>query len=359
MFAEDSARQDEEIGLSVVDFHDIDGADAIWNSEYWESSRHEFLFYVRSSPDTIAELTRGTERDRAVLLEAGLSPVATSPPPAVQVADDAVDVDLVTNAAISLRDGVASFRSARKDSSALVTALPQLFRSVELLLKARLQGHDVTALNDHPNNPTVLARLAAANVTITQGEIETITKLRRLRNSLQHGSATFNHRRGLAVSRQTVIFLTRFCLEELDLWIGDALPPDDWFALLQIPEIAVIAEAVLAATLSEVRRSPLASIANCPRCHKDALVRPHPRTGDDCVFCGHIVVVDAEAPDPEWVKEGGYTVGPVSRYDADQFLHRVDTFKANKRHMAECSMCARSELARFQLAVQDAIVNGR
>src|SRR5262249_26371153 len=162
-----------------------------------------------------------------IFLEAGWTAMPTSPPPAHQVAVDSIDIDLVENASHAMREGVSAFLGARNDSGQLVNAIPQMFRAVELLLKARLQDLDTHALDDHPNNPTVLDRLAANGIAITSDESAALIRLRRMRNDLQHGTARFNHRTGLAVSRRAIVFLDRFSHVELGLWIGDAIPPKD------------------------------------------------------------------------------------------------------------------------------------
>lgn len=165
-FDEKGSRRDEEIGISVGDFRDVENAETIWTTNQWDEAKHRFVFFARSSPEEIAEATRGTEADPSVFLEAGWTSVETSAPPAHQVADSSVDVDLIENAAHSLRDGVTSFLAARNNSERLVNAIPQLFRAVELLLKAKLRDLDARKLADHPNTPTVLTHLVARGVSL-------------------------------------------------------------------------------------------------------------------------------------------------------------------------------------------------
>lgn len=291
-FDEDGASRDDEIEMSIVDFRNVENAKLIWQTDIWEEAKHLFIFWARSTPEEIEEATRGTEADPSIFLEAGWKPIELPPSPAQQIAKDAVDVDLVENAEHAVREGAEYFLSARTRPEDLVTAIPLLFRAVELLLKARLFELDAKALGDQPNNPTVLKRLVAANVSIDQAELETIIRLRRLRNDLQHGTAKFNYRRGLAVSRATLVFIDRFASAELNLWIGDVVLRDKWEAVLRIPEIAATAERVVEERLVGVRADPSASIAICARCGKGALVRPHPHTGSSCLYCGR-------APPPE------------------------------------------------------------
>jgi len=293
-FDDEGSRRDEEIEMSVVDFQDVENAETIWTTNQWDEAKHRFVFFARSSPVEIAEAIRGTEADPSVFLQAGWTPVDTSPPPAHQVANNSVDVDLIENAAYSLREGVTSFLAARKNSERLVNAIPQLFRAVELLLKAKLRDLEAHGLDDHPNNPTVLQRVTARGVSLTKEEVDTVSRLRQLRNVLQHGTAKFNYRTGLAVLRKTIVFLDRFVHAELGLWMGDAIPPDDWYQLLAITKIATTAKEVAGVRLEEIRQDPEATISLCARCGRNALVRPHPRTGASCIFCGHVPVYDEE-----------------------------------------------------------------
>lgn len=187
-----------------------------------------------------------------------------------------------------------SYVAAKTESSSLVNAVPQLFRAVELLLKSRLEQVDPQGLVDHPNNPAVLSRLANIAVIVTPAERDTIAKLRRLRNNLQHGTAKFNHRAGLAVCRAILIFLNRFLDVELNMYLGDLVHEDDWFRLLAIPEIAATADQVTEAYLKEVNQQPRATVETCPRCRRDAMVRPDPRTGISCCYCGYHPITSDE-----------------------------------------------------------------
>jgi uncharacterized protein YutE (UPF0331/DUF86 family) len=290
LFDDAGARREEEIDLTLVDFQDLESAEKIWTTEQWEDAKHRFVFFARSSPEVIEAAIRGTDADPSIFLEAGWTEVPLPPPPAHQISDDSVDVDLLENAAHSLREGVTSYLAARYTSIRLVNALPQMFRAVELLLKARLQQLDSKGLTDNPNNPTVLNRLQANGVVISKDEIDALTRLRRFRNKLQHGTATLNQRAGLSICRKTIIFLNRFTYEELEIWLGDAIPPDDWYALLSIPEISATSDTIVKSRLESVNQQSDASVDACPRCGCDALVRPHKNTGASCFYCGHVPV---------------------------------------------------------------------
>jgi len=290
-FGESGPGRDQEVELTMLDFRAVEHAETIWTTDQWEDAKHRFVFFSRSSPEEIQAATRNTEMDASAFLEAGWNPIELPSPPAHQLAEDSVDIDLIQNAAHALDAGVGDFLSARSNAQWLVNGIPQLFRTVELLLKSRLAEHDPSALSDQPNNPTVLKRLVAAGVPIAKNEHETIKRLRGLRNQLQHGAARFNHRAGLAVSRAAIVFIDRFAHDELDLWIADAITPTKWIRLLEIAELAATATRVVAGRLVEATTSPSADISWCPTCGEQAMLRPHPGTGASCLFCHHVPLV--------------------------------------------------------------------
>ncbi len=290
-FDEKGSRRHEEVDLATVDFRDIENAAAIWTTNQWDEASHENIFFARSSPEEIAEAIRGTEADPSMLLEAGWTKVDQAPPPALQVMRNSVDVSLGKNAEHAFAEGVSEFLAAYVYPDRLVHAIPQLFRATELLLKARLEMLDPHGLDDQPNNPTVLDRLCAGGISLSGDEVEAITRLRRLRNNLQHGEATFNHREGLALCRRGIIFIDRFVDEELGMWTADAIRGSDWQALLNISEIAARARRIVDAWLEPYRKDPDASITPCPRCERETMLRPHPATGASCAYCGHVPVV--------------------------------------------------------------------
>ena len=294
LFDDGGIRRDEPVDLAILDFQDVENGGTIWTTEQWADAKHRFIFFARSSPEVIEETIRGTEADASIFLEAGFRPVATSPPPAHQIAPDSVDVSLIENAAKCLEDGVSAYFESRKRSSELVSAVPAIYRAIELLLKARLEELDPAGLSDHPNNPTVIRRLAAAGVCFPEDERRDLNQLRRMRNSLQHGTASLNHRQGLSTCRNALMFVDRFVSDELGLWLGDALAPDDWYQLLAIPQINQRAEGNVGPRLDAIRKDPNATIAGCERCKRNTLVRPHPKTGSSCIFCGHIPVASVE-----------------------------------------------------------------
>jgi hypothetical protein len=293
-FDEKGSRHHEEVDLPTVDFREIENAATIWTTSQWDEASHDFIFFARSSPEEIAEAIRGTEADPSILLEAGWSPVPEPPPPALQLMCNSIDVSLGKNAEHAFADGVSEFLAAFVHPDRLVHAIPQLFRAIELLLKARLEMLDSHGLEDQPNNPTVIDRLRAGGVNLAPEEIETITRLRRLRNDLQHGEATFNHRTGLALCRRGIVFVDRFADDELGTWTAAAIRGSDWYALLDIPEIAARAERIVDAGLKAYREDHDATITSCPRCEHETMLRPHPAAGASCAYCGHVPVVPDE-----------------------------------------------------------------
>jgi hypothetical protein len=172
----------------------------------------------------------------------------------------------------------------------LLDAVPDLFQAIELLLKERLELANPRGLGDQPNNPTVLERLADGGVALAPDEAELVSRLRRLRNDLQHSSARFNHRATLALCRSALIFIDRFVEDELHAWVGDIIAPDAWHQLLAIEEIRARAMRVVGGRLQPYREDPEATITTCARCSAETMVRPHPNTGASCVLCGHIPV---------------------------------------------------------------------
>lgn len=166
-----------------------------------------------------------------------------------------------------------------------------LFQAIELLLKVRLEASNPLGLRDQPNNPTVLTRLAAIGVRLSADETDTVTQLRRLRNDLQHNSARFNHRAVFGLCHRALSVIDRFVIEELDTWSGDVIAADDWHQLLSIEEVHARAVTIAETRLRDYGSDPEASIAACPRCSHETMLRPHPNTGASCLTCGHVPIV--------------------------------------------------------------------
>jgi hypothetical protein len=291
LFGSKGSRHHEPLDLAIVDVQDIESAAPyIWSTDQWEEALHEFVLHARSTPEEFERAIRGTAQDPSILLEVGFHPVPEPPAPAFQIMDGSVDVDMMDGAGHALADGAAAYLRAYVEPKRLLDAVKDLFQTIELLLKVRLEESNPLGLRDQPNNPTVLGRLSAVGVTFSADETDMITRLRRLRNDLQHSSARFNHRTALGLCRRALILIDRFAVEELHTWAGEVITPDDWYQLLDIEEIAARAVTVADARLAAYQDDPEASVTECPRCGHSTMLRPHPNTGASCLVCRHVPV---------------------------------------------------------------------
>jgi hypothetical protein len=225
LFGDEGSRRHEPLDLAIVDVQDIESAAPFsWSTNQWDEALREYALRARTSPEEFERAIRGTKLDASVLLEDGWLPVEEPPDPAFQVMDDSVDVGMMDSAGHALAAGASAYLAAYKHPERLIDAVKDLFQSLELLLKVRLQVTNPLGLRDHPNNPTVLNRLEAAGVTLSSSEADTVTQIRRLRNDLQHNTARFNHRRILSLCRSAIIVIDRFVIDELNEWAGDVIP---------------------------------------------------------------------------------------------------------------------------------------
>jgi hypothetical protein len=292
IFGEKGSRHHEPLDLAIVDVEDIEkAAPFVWSTDQWDDALSDYILHARATPEEFERATRGTEGDPSIFLEAGWRPVPEPPAPAFQVMDGSVDVDMMDSAGHALASGVPAYLAAYVHPERLMDAVKDLFQAIELLLKVRLETSDPLGVRDHPNNPTVLARLAAIGVVLSADETDTVAELRRLRNDLQHNTARFNHRAILGLCRRSVLLLDRFVLDELNAWIGDVIAADDWHKLLAVQEVRAHAIEVAQIRLADHRIDPDASITVCSRCSEDAMLRPHPNTGASCLVCGHVPAV--------------------------------------------------------------------
>lgn len=285
-FGNDAELRYEDVDVAFVDFRDIEYAEAIWTSDRWLAAKHRFIFFARSTPEEIEAAIRGTEADPSMFLESGWKVVELTPPPAEQLAEDSLDVDLVDNSGHAVRDGIVCFLESQTNPPRLINAIPHLFRAIELLLKSKLDRLDPDALSDHPNNPIVMDRLAVRGILITDSERSAINRLRRLRNQLQHGAAKFNYRAGLAIARDAIIFIDRFGLQEVDCWLGDVVSPPHRLKLLEIRELSESARRVVAGRIEAANRIQSTEITTCSTCSEHTVVRKYPNTGAICYYCG-------------------------------------------------------------------------
>lgn len=130
-FDDDGDLRFDDIDIPLVDFTDVEDAEGVWMTDQWAEARDTFRFLARSAPETVADAIRGTEAGPALLRAVGFTPIPTAAPPAIQFDPASLDIDLLQNATHAVRDGCSAFLRAVRDSSALVNAVPQLFRALE------------------------------------------------------------------------------------------------------------------------------------------------------------------------------------------------------------------------------------
>jgi pimeloyl-ACP methyl ester carboxylesterase len=292
LFGPDGSRRHDVVDLAMVEFRDVENAGVTWQTDRWEYAARDFVFFTRTPPNELAEAIKRTGMDGSVLAEAGFEPSAMPPTPASQLREASIDLDLISNAGHAFGAGVAAYHAAYTRPERLSAAVLDLFRAIELLLKARLEQVDPRVLNERLSNPTVLRRLADHGVVLAAADHATISSLRQLRNKVQHSEARFNHRVGLGLCRAAIIFIDAFATSQLGLRTQDAVAHEDWQALLTIPEIAASARATTAEVLEPHRDRAAAAITACPCCGEEALLRPDPNSGASCVHCGHVPVMD-------------------------------------------------------------------
>lgn len=290
VFDSDGCRRDEEISLSLIDVCDVERAAMIWVTMEWQQSMREYTLYARSTPEECERAVRGTERDPMLLSEAGFMPLRQARPPAFEVQDASLDIDLVKGAEVALHSGVSCFIASTVEPNMLVLAIPHLDRAIELLLKARLELADPQQSSKRLNTRRARKRLNEIGVEFSPVDAQTITDLRLCANNLKHHTAQFNNRAGLNLCKQAVVFIDRFVSDELGLWVGDAVAVDEWQQLLEIPQLAQTAGRVVEARLDNYRRDPEAQISMCSECGREALLRKHADTGSMCLYCRQMPV---------------------------------------------------------------------
>jgi hypothetical protein len=291
LFGATGSRHHEPVELAIVDVQDIEnGAPFVWSTNQWDEALDDYILHARATPEEFEKVIRGAEADASILLEAGFTPDPMPPAPAIQITSGSFDVDMMDSAGHALAGGASAYLAAYVHPERLIDAVKDLFQAIELLLKVRLEASKPLGLRDQPNNPTVLVRLAAIGVALSADETNTLTELRRLRNDLQHSSASFNQRAALSLCRRALILIDRFVVEELNAWPGDVIAAADWHQLLAIEEISAHAISVVQTRLAKYRDDPEANISACPQCGHEAMLRPHPNTGASCLICGHVPV---------------------------------------------------------------------
>lgn len=295
LFGYDGTKKEDEVSVDILDFCDVEHAPKLWITDRWEEASRELTFFARSTPEEF-EKYRGSIITPGLLIEAGFSHIPEPPPPIFQIEGSEHDVDIFNNAFGSFEEGVLAYQNGKTQVGQLKFAILQLFHSIELLLKICLNQKDPNALTKNPNNPTVLKLLNKKGVILTEDELRHINSLRKLRNSLQHDEAKFNYRSALSLSRNIMIFVDRFSLGELNIWLADAIDSDAWQVLLELPSIKANAERLSIEVIQQIKEGGEHNISACPRCKRETLVSAFMQ-GSFCIYCRHRPTVKELFPD--------------------------------------------------------------
>ena len=289
-FDDNGSKREEEIGLELIDFSEIEDAPKIWGTYYYEVAVNEFVFFTRSSKEELENYFRHTASAED-FIQAGWSHVPESPSVVYQLADTAFDLDKLSNAFSSLTEGILSYKKARTEVEFIKHGVLQLFHTVELILKAKLDGVDSKALSAKPDNPAVLRLLQKHGVSFREDELQTIKELRKLRNLFQHAEAEFSYRSALKLMRNSIIFIDRFCLEELNLWIAERIDETAWRSVMSIPEIERNAARITREVIATVKTWSDHEVSECPSCKTETVVSKLNRAGI-CLSCRRIPKLD-------------------------------------------------------------------
>jgi hypothetical protein len=284
-FGFDGGRKEEAVNLDIVDFIDIEHVEKIWATDQYEQSASEFVFFTRSSPQELEEYFKAYPSPE-VFIEAGWTLVHQPPEPPYQLAGFTYKVDKLTNVISSLNEAVPAYDKARTQLSFLKAAILQLFHAIELILKLRLEELDSSALLQNPNNPTVIDLLREQGVVISDDELTTISELRKLRNAFQHAEPSYNYRATLLLLKQGLVFVDRFSIDELNVWIAEHVSEHVWQLLLLIPSIRSRGNEITSEIIEQIKLVNSYQIATCPRCETQALVS-RPNEGSLCINCRH------------------------------------------------------------------------
>jgi hypothetical protein len=288
LFDFDGSRRHDEVDLATVEFRDIENAHKTWQTCRWEQSVQEFVLFAR----TPREELRGTQFDGSLLAQDGFEPHALPRSPIWELDAASIDLDLIGNAESAFRAGVAAYNTAYRRQEGLTTAIQELDRAIELLLKARLDQLDPKALDKRYYHRALLQRLVDHGALIVADSAR-IGELHRERNSVQHGTVRLNLRAGLGLSRDAIIFIDAFSASQLGLRTKDALTLEDWRELLRIPEIAASARVAAAETIEACRREHEASVVEeCPHCGENAQLWSGSGGIASCVYCGYVDIGD-------------------------------------------------------------------
>lgn len=253
----------------------------IWTTDAWDEVSWVINLYASGSREEIGDYERSFPQADD-LIAAGWQQIPSPPPASSQLSGDGYVVDIGENSAAAFKIAAAAFARSRTDPTALREAVLSAFQATELILKMRLEAIDPKAIK--ANNPTVIERLVQGNVAIDAQNQATIAELRRLRNKLQHGEATFGYRSTRRLLRSTFAFLDRFTLGELDYWIGHVCGREGWTALLQLPSIQENADRVSREIAARAQNDPSVEVKSCDACERETVIMFNAAVGH-CLYC--------------------------------------------------------------------------
>lgn len=289
-FDDDGSKREEEINLDIIDFLEIENAPKIWKTHYYEEATSEFVFFTRATEEELNDYYKhtGSAED---LIQAGFSLVPTPPSLAYQLANTAFGTDKLSNSFSSLNEGIISYKKAKTELDSIKQGVLQLFHTIELILKEKLEELDSNALKNKLDNPTVIKLLKKHGVSFGANELQTIKELRKLRNLFQHAEAEFNYRSALRLMKNSIIFIDRFCAQEFKIWIAEHITEDAWQQITSIPDIQNNARKISDEMIENVKTRDDCNISLCPRCDTETVVSQFNKAGI-CVYCRHIPTLE-------------------------------------------------------------------
>jgi len=284
-FDQEGARQEKEIDLEIIDFQDVENLPKIWTTDQFEESVNELVFFARSSKEELDQYYK-TSGNPEALIEAGFSLEPQVPEPIFQIAKSKHSVDRVANALSSFVEGVLAYQKGKTQPIYIKFATLHLFHAIDILLKICLEQTDPSVLGNNANNPTIIKLIQNKGIHLSAEEYEMINSLRRLRNAFQHDKASYNYRSALSLLQKSMIFVDRFTVEELDIWLAEEIGEEAWQILLKIEPIRINAEKIANEVLELVRSESDDEISFCPICKRKTLVSKA-NTGSLCIYCRH------------------------------------------------------------------------
>jgi hypothetical protein len=144
LFGAEGSRHHEPLDLAIVDVQDIESAAPfVWSTDQWDEALTVYALCARTTPEEFQRAVRGTELDASIFLEDGWLPVEEPPAPAFQVMDGSLDIGMMDSAGHALAAGASAYLAAYLHPERLIDAVKDLFQSIELLLKVRLEASNL------------------------------------------------------------------------------------------------------------------------------------------------------------------------------------------------------------------------